>query len=225
VFVTDRRARIALPPGDLDPATGRARLSYRRAAELFEQATVAVPVDHGRCTSFGTRRSPRPPRSAPTPPPCLPNRPLLGGVAGPLRRVSRSAGPPTATRPSPTTALILAATLRLGPRSQATGPTRSAPDQQSHPGVCFERANRLLLGCDVLGWWDLRCRLVGGGVLDLRTAGWSRVASPGTCPRRSWSSATMAWSSVVWAGRSISTVRAATAGPIPLSPHFRREPT
>jgi hypothetical protein len=39
---------------------------------------------------------------------------------------------------------------------------------------------------------------------------------PGTCPRRSWSSATMAWSSVVWAGRSISTVRAATAGPIPL---------
>jgi integrase/recombinase XerC/integrase/recombinase XerD len=43
VFVTDRRARIALPPGDLDPATGRARLSYRRAAELFEQATVGCP--------------------------------------------------------------------------------------------------------------------------------------------------------------------------------------
>jgi hypothetical protein len=43
VLVTDRRARIALPPADLDPATGRARLSYRRAAELFEQATVAYP--------------------------------------------------------------------------------------------------------------------------------------------------------------------------------------
>jgi integrase len=39
VFVTDRRARVELPPGDLDPTTGRARLSYRRAAELFEQAT------------------------------------------------------------------------------------------------------------------------------------------------------------------------------------------
>jgi integrase/recombinase XerC/integrase/recombinase XerD len=39
VFLTDRRARVQLPPGDLDPATGRARLSYRRAAELFEQAT------------------------------------------------------------------------------------------------------------------------------------------------------------------------------------------
>jgi integrase/recombinase XerC/integrase/recombinase XerD len=39
VFVTDRRARVELPPADLDPATGRARLSYRRAAELFSQAT------------------------------------------------------------------------------------------------------------------------------------------------------------------------------------------
>jgi integrase len=39
VFVTDRRARVELPPSDLDLATGRARLSYRRAAELFSQAT------------------------------------------------------------------------------------------------------------------------------------------------------------------------------------------
>jgi integrase/recombinase XerC/integrase/recombinase XerD len=39
VFVTDRRARVELPPSDLDPASGRARLSYRRAAELFSQAT------------------------------------------------------------------------------------------------------------------------------------------------------------------------------------------
>jgi hypothetical protein len=30
-------------PDDLDPATGRARRSYRRAAELIEQATVACP--------------------------------------------------------------------------------------------------------------------------------------------------------------------------------------
>jgi hypothetical protein len=41
--LTDRRARVQLPPGDLDPASGRARLSYRRAAELFEQATAAGP--------------------------------------------------------------------------------------------------------------------------------------------------------------------------------------
>jgi integrase len=39
VFVTDRRARVELPPDDLDLTSGRARLSYRRAAELFSEAT------------------------------------------------------------------------------------------------------------------------------------------------------------------------------------------
>jgi integrase/recombinase XerC/integrase/recombinase XerD len=40
LFLTNRRARIALPPGDVDAASGRARLSYRRAAEIFEEATA-----------------------------------------------------------------------------------------------------------------------------------------------------------------------------------------
>lgn len=44
VFLTDRRARVALPTIDLDPDSGRARLSYRRAAELFEDATRACPA-------------------------------------------------------------------------------------------------------------------------------------------------------------------------------------
>lgn len=39
VFLTDRRARVELTPVDVDPESGRARLSYRRAAETFEQAT------------------------------------------------------------------------------------------------------------------------------------------------------------------------------------------
>ena len=39
LFLTDRRARVELPPGDIDPASGRARLSYRQAAQLFSQAT------------------------------------------------------------------------------------------------------------------------------------------------------------------------------------------
>ena len=39
VFLTDRRARIALAAVDLNSATGQARLSYRRAAELFTAAT------------------------------------------------------------------------------------------------------------------------------------------------------------------------------------------
>ncbi|MET9243031.1 site-specific integrase [Nonomuraea sp. NPDC003709] len=42
LFLTDRRARVPLPPPDLDPGSGRARLSYRRAAELFEQATAEL---------------------------------------------------------------------------------------------------------------------------------------------------------------------------------------
>ena len=40
VFLTDRKARVSLAPADLDPGTGRARLSYRRAAELFAEATA-----------------------------------------------------------------------------------------------------------------------------------------------------------------------------------------
>jgi integrase len=44
LFLTDRRARVALPPGDVDTASGKARLSYRRAAELFEKATAG---EHG----------------------------------------------------------------------------------------------------------------------------------------------------------------------------------
>ncbi|MFD8562787.1 hypothetical protein ACWDOR_36790 [Streptosporangium canum] len=43
MFLTDRRARVELPPSDLDPVSGRARLSYRRAAELFENATAGLP--------------------------------------------------------------------------------------------------------------------------------------------------------------------------------------
>jgi len=39
VFLTDRRSRVELPPGDIDRASGKARLSYRRAAEIFEEAT------------------------------------------------------------------------------------------------------------------------------------------------------------------------------------------
>jgi integrase len=43
VFLTDRRSRVELPAVDLDSDSGRARLSYRRAAECFEQATTDLP--------------------------------------------------------------------------------------------------------------------------------------------------------------------------------------
>lgn len=43
VFLTQRRARVELPAGDLDPVSGRARLSYRRAEECFSKETVDLP--------------------------------------------------------------------------------------------------------------------------------------------------------------------------------------
>jgi integrase len=39
VFLTDRKARPSVAKNDIDPSTQRARLSYRRAAELFEDHT------------------------------------------------------------------------------------------------------------------------------------------------------------------------------------------
>ncbi|WP_205315116.1 tyrosine-type recombinase/integrase [Nonomuraea lactucae] len=56
VFLTDRRARVPLPPADVDPDSGRARLSYRRAAELFEHATSpATPASRPRRWPAGRR--------------------------------------------------------------------------------------------------------------------------------------------------------------------------
>jgi integrase len=39
LFLTERRARVELPPGDVDQATGRARLSYQQAEALFKEAS------------------------------------------------------------------------------------------------------------------------------------------------------------------------------------------
>jgi integrase len=39
LFLTDRMARPSVAKDDVDPTTGRARLPYRRAAELFEAHT------------------------------------------------------------------------------------------------------------------------------------------------------------------------------------------
>jgi integrase len=42
VFLTDRAARPSVALVDVDPTTGKARLSYRRAAELFEARTAGM---------------------------------------------------------------------------------------------------------------------------------------------------------------------------------------
>ncbi|MGH3259770.1 MAG: tyrosine-type recombinase/integrase [Streptosporangiaceae bacterium] len=51
VFLTDRRARVALAAADLDPSSGRARLSYRRAEEIFTELTQ--PLSHPDITDPG----------------------------------------------------------------------------------------------------------------------------------------------------------------------------
>lgn len=48
VFITDRRAPAGTPATDRCPVTGRARLSYRRAAEIFAAATSGLdPAGRG----------------------------------------------------------------------------------------------------------------------------------------------------------------------------------
>ncbi len=59
VFLTDRRAPAATAPADRCPLTGRARLSYRRAAEVFTAATRPLdPTGHG--WTLRQLRAPRP---------------------------------------------------------------------------------------------------------------------------------------------------------------------
>lgn len=55
LFLTDRKARPSVATNDVDSATGRARLSYRRAAELFEGHTERY--DDGPYTLHQLRHS------------------------------------------------------------------------------------------------------------------------------------------------------------------------
>jgi integrase len=44
LFLTDRKARVQLAPGDVDQASGKARLSYRRAEEIFGEVTGGLTL-------------------------------------------------------------------------------------------------------------------------------------------------------------------------------------
>ncbi|MGY2093373.1 tyrosine-type recombinase/integrase [Nocardia gipuzkoensis] len=55
LFLTDRKARPSVASNDVDPTTGRGRLSYRRAAELFEAHTARY--DGGPYTLHQLRHS------------------------------------------------------------------------------------------------------------------------------------------------------------------------
>jgi integrase len=111
VFLAGRRPTRAVAGLDLDPTSGRARLSYRRAAELFQGALG------GRCISCAIRPSPTPLRTAPTCRCCWP-------APGTPRCVPWSAMPARGRRRSPATS----------PR-----PTRHAADRDP-PAPHFETA-------------------------------------------------------------------------------------
>jgi integrase/recombinase XerD len=57
VFLTDRKASARTPRLDVCPVTGRARLSYRRAAELFERATAQLDREGAGWTLHQLRHS------------------------------------------------------------------------------------------------------------------------------------------------------------------------
>jgi hypothetical protein len=82
VFLTHRRAPAGTRPADCCPFTGRARMSYRRAAEIFTDATRPLdPACHG-----WTLHQLRPPLPGPPlPGPPLPGPPLPAPAFQPAR--------------------------------------------------------------------------------------------------------------------------------------------
>jgi integrase/recombinase XerD len=70
VFLTARKPGRAVSTGDLCPVTGRARLSYRRAAESFELATPSLgqPRSHRRGAGEAARLDPPPAAALPAHP-------------------------------------------------------------------------------------------------------------------------------------------------------------
>jgi integrase/recombinase XerC/integrase/recombinase XerD len=55
VFLTERRARVQLSPGDLDPASGLARLSYEQAEFLFRRASGGATLHQLRHSALTQR--------------------------------------------------------------------------------------------------------------------------------------------------------------------------
>ncbi|MEV0374316.1 hypothetical protein AB0I10_31700 [Streptomyces sp. NPDC050636] len=60
LFLTDRKAPAGTPTLDVCPETGRARLSYRRAEEIFEENTRLLATPNVRPS-----RLPTPPETSP----------------------------------------------------------------------------------------------------------------------------------------------------------------
>jgi integrase/recombinase XerC/integrase/recombinase XerD len=60
LFLTNQRARVELPPGDIRPMTGRARLSYRQSEALFREASGGATLHQLRHSAQARRDPARP---------------------------------------------------------------------------------------------------------------------------------------------------------------------
>jgi integrase len=110
VFLTERRARMPLAAVDVDQARGAARLSYRRAAELFEQYTggwtlhqlrhsaLAHAAESGANTSTLLAYSGHTPVASLARYPRVSPEPSAGGRPGVIRPLADLAQPPPARR-------------------------------------------------------------------------------------------------------------------------------
>ena len=135
VFLAGRRPTRAVPTPDLDPVIGRARLSYRRAAQLF-QASTGWTLHQLRHSAF----TPHPAEEGT-------NLPLLLARSrhASVRSLERYAAPdprrPPVTSPKLTRSAgdreLLRMTLRSGQRgsSALAGPDRQRLDTPSSDGT------------------------------------------------------------------------------------------
>ena len=102
VFLTDRRARVQLPPCDIDPASGRARLSYRQAEDLFKAASGGATLHqlrHSALTHDAEARGVDSDADGQ-------ERPHVGRLAGQVRAAVRRGPGPLAGAQRPGTAAV-----------------------------------------------------------------------------------------------------------------------
>src|SRR5664279_1006328 len=119
VFLTDRTARVTLAAADLDPDTGHARLSYRRAAELFTQATGGWTLHDLRHSALNPRRRRRHAHPDADDQERTHQHPHPGPLQPTLRRRPRPLARPTGPHRTPTrTAINLTARGRAHTRPQ-----------------------------------------------------------------------------------------------------------
>ena len=137
VFLTDRRARVQLPPCDVDQASGRARLSYRQAEDLFKGASGGATLhqlrhsalthdaEDGASTPMLMAKSGHTSVAV-----AVQVRAALGRSPGPLAGEERPGPAPVAASSTPS-----ARSLTSEARSLVAGLLRAYPEPARHPAL------------------------------------------------------------------------------------------